>query len=145
MHRCAATHPPSPSQAPPPLPCLQLERTLLCGLSPYQSALVDQVRRSLRGAAAGSGLGGCSGSSSIEGRSLAPASSSVNTTVINNSFMELRNICNHPFISRLHPEFGEALLPPCPLPPLVTLAGKMELLDRCLLKLHATNHKVRSC
>jgi hypothetical protein len=39
--------------------------------------------------------------------------------------------------SRLHPEFGEELMAPSPLPPLLRLCGKMELLDRLLLKLQA--------
>lgn len=31
---------------------------------------------------------------------------------INNTVMELRTICNHPFLSRLHPEHGEDRLTP---------------------------------
>lgn len=43
-----------------------------------------------------------------------------------------------PTRSRLHPEYGEELLPSCPLPAVLRLSGKMELLDRLLLKLRAT-------
>ncbi|GIL98877.1 hypothetical protein Vretimale_4210, partial [Volvox reticuliferus] len=46
------------------------------------------------------------------------------------------------FISKLHPDLGESSLPPSAqrhfgLPPLVTLCGKMDLLDRLLVRLHA--------
>lgn len=46
--------------------------------------------------------------------------------------------------SRLHPEGGEALLPvhPQKLPPEVSLCGKMDVLDRMLVKLIAAGHKV---
>ncbi|KAK9820162.1 hypothetical protein WJX72_006943 [[Myrmecia] bisecta] len=61
---------------------------------------------------------------------------------INNTAMELRNICNHPLLSRLHPEGGERSLPGHVLPAEVRLSGKLELLDRVLVKLHAAGHKV---
>ncbi len=49
--------------------------------------------------------------------------------------------------SKLHPPGGESLLDPAAeapggLPPVVTLCGKMDLLDRLLVRLHATKHKV---
>lgn len=49
--------------------------------------------------------------------------------------------------SKLHPPGGESLLDPTVeapggLPPVVTLCGKMDLLDRLLVRLHATKHKV---
>lgn len=90
-----------------------------------------------------------------------------------NSLMEMRNICNHPFIrcehafavvhagtggrhcsratfhpvqyrSALHVSGAEASLPPHPagLPPEVSLCAKVELLDRCLLRLRAGGHRV---
>ena len=44
--------------------------------------------------------------------------------------------------SRLHPEGAEALLAAGTLPPVVRMAGKLEVLDRLLLRLHAGGHKV---
>ncbi|KAI3433655.1 hypothetical protein D9Q98_003464 [Chlorella vulgaris] len=61
---------------------------------------------------------------------------------VNNVLMEMRNVCNHPLISRLHPEGSEAALPPHSLPAEVRLCGKLELLDRVLVKLKAGGHKV---
>lgn len=77
---------------------------------------------------------------------------SVPLKAVNNTVMELRNICNHPFISRLHPPHAEdgllagatgATGTGTSLPPLVSLCGKLEVLDRVLVKLAATGHKVR--
>ena len=44
--------------------------------------------------------------------------------------------------SRLHPDGAEALLAVGTLPPVVRMAGKLEVLDRLLLQLHAGGHKV---
>ena len=46
--------------------------------------------------------------------------------------------------SQLHPEGGESQLPAHPqkLPPEVSLCGKMDVLDRILVKLIAAGHKV---
>lgn len=61
---------------------------------------------------------------------------------VNNSVMELRKICNHPFLSWLHPEGPEALLPPHPLPAALRLCGKLAVLDSLLIKLCTAGHKV---
>ena len=61
---------------------------------------------------------------------------------VNNSMVELRNICNHPFLSRLHPEGSEALLLPHPLPAALRLCGKLAVLDDLLTKLCGAGHKV---
>ncbi|KAK9908903.1 hypothetical protein WJX75_004497 [Coccomyxa subellipsoidea] len=61
---------------------------------------------------------------------------------VNNSVMELRKICNHPFLSWLHPEGSEALLPPHPLPAALRLCGKLAVLDSLLIKLCTAGHKV---
>ncbi|KAJ2852633.1 ATP-dependent DNA helicase Snf21, partial [Coemansia erecta] len=58
----------------------------------------------------------------------------------NNTIVQLRKICNHPFVfeqveSRINPHGGNNSL-------LYRTAGKFELLDRVLSKLLATNHKV---
>ena len=63
---------------------------------------------------------------------------------VSNSVMELRNICNHPFLSRLHPEGSESLLPPHPLPASLRLCGKLAVLDSLLTKLTAAGHKART-
>lgn len=64
---------------------------------------------------------------------------------VNNSMAELRNISNHPFLSRLHPEGSELLLPPHPLPAALRVCGKLAVLDSLLTKLCAAGHKVCSC
>ncbi|KAL4430828.1 hypothetical protein ABPG75_006084 [Micractinium tetrahymenae] len=90
--------------------------------SPYQQALFRLMQQELQRSAAGGGKGILKG--------------------VNNVLMEMRNVCNHPLISRLHAEGAEtALLPHC-LPPEVRLCGKLELLDRLLVKLRAGGHKV---
>ena len=103
---------------------------------------------------------------------------------VHNSVMELRNFCNHPYLSQLHAEEvccfllihfvmlvfhrmkvgGQGyclvfvglliflvifvclqvdnLIPKHYLPPIVRLCGKLEMLDRLLPKLKATNHRV---
>eukprot|EP00955_Chlamydomonas_euryale_P078339 363132-Chlamydomonas_euryale.AAC.19 len=55
---------------------------------------------------------------------------------------ELRNICNHPFLSRLHVQNSEFGLPDGNLPAFISLSGKMDMLDRTLMKLHEQHHKV---
>ena len=95
------------------------ERLLTCAPSAYQSYLFQAVRRQL----SQKGKKGIS---------------------INNVLMELRNICNHPMLSKLHPEGGERrhLSPHHHVPAEVRLCSKLELLDRVLVKLHASKHKV---
>ncbi|KAK9844050.1 hypothetical protein WJX81_003008 [Elliptochloris bilobata] len=56
--------------------------------------------------------------------------------------MELRNICNHPLLSRLHAPGGEHALGAHPLPPALRVCGKLATLDRVLLKLTAAGQKV---
>ena len=97
---------------------------MLCPASAYQRALCGIVEQSLlRGGGSGGGGGG-----GVRG--------------VSNSLMELRNICNHPFLSRLHPPGGEHELRAHALPPALRLCGKLAVLDRLLLKLTAAGHKV---
>lgn len=58
----------------------------------------------------------------------------------NNALQQLRKICNHPFVFRevenvINPSHESNEL-------LYRVSGKVELLDRILQKLQATNHKV---
>ncbi|KAF6263561.1 SNF2 family N-terminal domain-containing protein [Scenedesmus sp. NREL 46B-D3] len=92
------------------------EVVLRCRLGPYQSALYDLVKSKLR-EEEGGGAGGVKG--------------------INNTVMELRNICNHPLLSKLHPDFGEDLLQHqlagsggVRLPAVLRLSCKVDLLDQ---------------
>ncbi|KAJ4954461.1 hypothetical protein NE237_011244 [Protea cynaroides] len=96
----------------------KIERLVRCEASAYQKLLMKRVEENL----------GSIGSS--KGRS------------VHNSVMELRNICNHPYISQLHAELVNTLIPRHYLPPLVRLCGKLEMLDRLLPKLKATDHRV---
>lgn len=68
--------------------CLQSEVILRCGLSPYQSALYDTVKAALRAERAkdkqGQGPGAVAAARGVKG--------------VNNTVMELRNICNHPML-----------------------------------------------
>ena len=88
-----------------------------CQMAPYQEALCEIVAKSSQE----KGLRGVS---------------------IHNSVMELRNICNHPFISRLHVPGSEGGLPRHPLPPRARTCGKLEVLDRVLCRLRSSNHRV---
>lgn len=96
----------------------KIERLVRCEASAYQKLLMKRVRENL----------GSLGNS--KGRS------------VHNTVMELRNICNHPYLSQLHAEEVDSLIPRHYLPPLVRLCGKLEMLDRLLPKLKATNHRV---
>ena len=99
---------------------VQVERLVLCPASAYQRALCGIVEQGLlRGGSSGGVVRG-----------------------VSNSLMELRNICNHPFLSRLHPPGGEHELCAHALPPALRLCGKLAVLDRLLLKLTAAGHKV---
>eukprot|EP00775_Hariotina_reticulata_P012417 gene12417-12553_t len=131
------------------------EVVLRCPLGAYQSALYDMVRRNLR-AETGAGSNNCSEGNS-QRRCSSTNSCNVSVKGVNNTMMELRNICNHPLLSKLHPEYGEDLVkdpsPPVssdgapaatePTPPAVLrLSSKVDLLDQVLVRLAAGGHKV---
>ena len=98
------------------------EILLSCRPSPYQSALLQLLTKQLEG------------SQGVRG--------------VNNTFMEMKTICNHPLLSRLHVSGTEHCLLDATqhashfVPLEVRLCGKMEVLDRALLKLKSNNHKV---
>ncbi|KAJ4968716.1 hypothetical protein NE237_015417 [Protea cynaroides] len=96
----------------------KIERLVRCEASAYQKLLMKRVEENL----------GSMGNS--KGRS------------VHNSVMELRNICNHPYLSHLHAEEVDSLIPEHYLPSIVRLCGKLEMLDRLLPKLKATDHRV---
>ncbi|KAG1334177.1 chromatin structure-remodeling complex protein SYD-like [Cocos nucifera] len=96
----------------------KIERLIRCEASAYQKLLMKRVEENL----------GVIGN---------PRARSVH-----NSVMELRNICNHPYLSQLHAEEVDSLLPKHYLPTIVRLCGKLEMLDRLLPKLKATDHRV---
>lgn len=62
---------------------------------------------------------------------------------VNNVVMELRTICNHPFLSHLHVPGSESMLGAHALPPEVRVCGKLDMLDRLLIKLLERGHKVQ--
>ncbi|KAJ4823533.1 hypothetical protein Tsubulata_048213, partial [Turnera subulata] len=98
----------------------KIERLIRCEASAYQKLLMKRVEENL----------GSIGN---------PKARSVH-----NSVMELRNICNHPYLSQLHAEEAcvDNMIPKHFLPPIVRLCGKLEMLDRLLPKLKATDHRV---
>ncbi|XP_010247117.1 PREDICTED: chromatin structure-remodeling complex protein SYD isoform X2 [Nelumbo nucifera] len=96
----------------------KIERLVRCEASAYQKLLMKRVEDNL----------GSIGNS--KGRS------------VHNSVMELRNICNHPYLSQLHADEVDSFIPKHYLPPIVRLCGKLEMLDRLLPKLKATDHRV---
>ncbi|GAB4851223.1 hypothetical protein Ancab_030519 [Ancistrocladus abbreviatus] len=96
----------------------KIERLVRCEASAYQKLLMKRVEDNL----------GALGNSKAR--------------AVHNSVIELRNICNHPYISQLHAEEVDQFIPKHFLPPLVRLCGKLEMLDRLLPKLKATNHRV---
>ncbi|XP_021727762.1 chromatin structure-remodeling complex protein SYD-like isoform X8 [Chenopodium quinoa] len=96
----------------------KIERLVRCEASAYQKLLMKRVEENL----------GALGMSKAR--------------AVHNSVMELRNICNHPYLSQLHAEEVDSYIPKHFLPPIVRLCGKLEMLDRLLPKLKATNHRV---
>ncbi|CAM6103240.1 unnamed protein product [Calypogeia fissa] len=99
----------------------KIERLVRCEASGYQKLLMKHVKEK---------LGSLTSLGSSKGRS------------IQNTVMELRNICNHPYISHLHTDEVESMMPEHFLPPIVRLCGKLEMLDRILPKLKAANHRI---
>ncbi|GFZ20673.1 P-loop containing nucleoside triphosphate hydrolases superfamily protein [Actinidia rufa] len=95
----------------------KIERLVRCEASAYQKLLMKRVEDNL----------GAIGTS--KGRS------------VHNSVIELRNICNHPYLSQLHAEQVHDFVPKHYLPNMVRLCGKLEMLDRLLPKLKATDHR----
>ncbi|CAA0833462.1 Chromatin structure-remodeling complex protein SYD, partial [Striga hermonthica] len=96
----------------------KIERLIRCEASAYQKLLMKRVEDNL----------GAIGTSKAR--------------TVHNSVMELRNICNHPYLSQLHVEEVHDLIPNHYLPNIVRLCGKLEMLDRLLPKLKATDHRV---
>ncbi|KAL5199384.1 hypothetical protein ABZP36_020587 [Zizania latifolia] len=96
----------------------KIERLVRCEASAYQKLLMTRVEENLGGIGA------------------------VKVRSVHNSVMELRNICNHPYLSHLHVEEIEGYLPRHYLPSILRLCGKLEMLDRLLPKLKATGHRV---
>ncbi|XP_042967080.1 uncharacterized protein LOC122300466 isoform X2 [Carya illinoinensis] len=96
----------------------KIERLIRCEASAYQKLLMKRVEENL----------GSIGASKAR--------------TVHNSVMELRNICNHPYLSQLHAEEVDTLIPKHYLPPIIRLCGKLEMLDRLLPKLKATDHRV---
>ncbi|RZC04584.1 chromatin structure-remodeling complex protein SYD-like isoform X1 [Glycine soja] len=96
----------------------KIERLIRCEASSYQKLLMKRVEENL----------GSIGNSKARS--------------VHNSVMELRNICNHPYLSQLHAEEVDNFVPKHYLPPIIRLCGKLEMLDRLLPKLKATDHRV---
>ncbi|KAL4298422.1 hypothetical protein GQ457_12G004980 [Hibiscus cannabinus] len=96
----------------------KIERLVRCEASAYQKLLMKRVEENL----------GAIGNSKARS--------------VHNSVMELRNICNHPYLSQLHVEEVDSLVPQHYLPPIIRLCGKLEMLDRLLPKLKATDHRI---
>ncbi|MED6121682.1 hypothetical protein PIB30_032451 [Stylosanthes scabra] len=96
----------------------KIERLVRCEASAYQKLLMKRVEENL----------GSIGSTKARS--------------VHNSVMELRNICNHPYLSQLHAEEVDNFIPKHYLPPIIRLCGKLEMLDRILPKLKAADHRV---
>ncbi|CAL0330680.1 unnamed protein product [Lupinus luteus] len=96
----------------------KIERLIRCEASAYQKLLMKRVEENL----------GAFGSSKARS--------------VHNSVMELRNICNHPYLSQLNSDEVDNYIPKHYLPPIIRLCGKLEMLDRLLPKLKATDHRV---
>ncbi|MED6205469.1 hypothetical protein PIB30_018071 [Stylosanthes scabra] len=96
----------------------KIERLIRCEASAYQKLLMKRVEENL----------GSIGTTKVRS--------------VHNSVMELRNICNHPYLSQLHAEEVDHFIPKHYLPPIIRLCGKLETLDRLLPKLKATDHRV---
>ncbi|KAI8372913.1 SNF2 family N-terminal domain-containing protein [Radiomyces spectabilis] len=101
----------------------KIERVVKCKLSALQARLYSQMKKH---GVLFTGGNGKSGRTSIKG--------------LNNTIMQLRKICNHPFVF----EEVERTINPFQLSNelLYRTSGKFELLDRLLPKLKATGHRV---
>ncbi|KAL9547030.1 hypothetical protein MBANPS3_006372 [Mucor bainieri] len=106
----------------------KVERVIKCKLSALQTTLYQQLKHSRA-------LGLTA--STQQQQQYSPSTA---VTRLNNILMQLRKVCNHPFVfdgveSALNPKGkSNALLYRC--------SGKFELLDRMLPKLHRTGHRV---
>jgi len=100
------------------------EVLIRCHMGAYQRMLYDMVL--------GRVLAGADGDGCAKGRVVS----------VNNQLMELRTICNHPFLSRLHSACDEELCGAHPASSLLRHCGKLEVLDRLLGKLRAGGHRV---
>ncbi|XP_024543984.1 uncharacterized protein LOC9654887 [Selaginella moellendorffii] len=96
----------------------KIERLVRCEASAYQRLLMKRVKEKMGGI----------GHAKVRS--------------VQNTVMELRNICNHPYLSHVHTEEAESLLPSHYLPTVIRLCGKLEMLDRILPKLKKSNHRV---
>ncbi|CAI9299634.1 unnamed protein product [Lactuca saligna] len=96
----------------------KIERLVRCESSAYQKILMQRVEDNM-------GAFGATKSRSVH-----------------NSVVELRNICNHPYLSQLHTEQVHDFIPKHFLPNVIRFCGKLEMLDRLLPKLKATDHRV---
>ncbi|KAI7726311.1 hypothetical protein M8C21_012286, partial [Ambrosia artemisiifolia] len=97
----------------------KIERLVRCEASAYQKLLMQRVDDNL----------GAFGVSKAR--------------AVHNSVVELRNICNHPYISQLHnEEVVHEFVPKHYLPNIIRFCGKLEMLDRLLPKLKATDHRI---
>ena len=114
------------------------EILLRCTMPPYQRHLYNCVLNRVATAVAGPAAGGDDGASC----STAGAGGGGRSVRVANALMELRTVCNHPFLSKLHNPADEAVCGPHPVIPLVRHCAKLELLDRVLSKMHATGHRV---
>ncbi|PXF49007.1 Transcription regulatory protein SNF2 [Gracilariopsis chorda] len=94
----------------------KVELVLKCDMSVWQKVLYRQLQRRV-------GVSGGSGNVGIRS--------------FNNMVMQLKKVCNHPYLFYLEEELMS-------LPPefLIRVSGKFELLDHCLRKLKRSGHRV---
>ncbi|ORX62925.1 hypothetical protein DM01DRAFT_1278273 [Hesseltinella vesiculosa] len=104
----------------------KIERVIKCKLSPLQSKIYSQIKKN--------------GVIVTRGDDIqAGGSKSGGVRTLNNTIMQLRKVCNHPFVfdeveDELNPSRTSNEL-------LFRVSGKFELLDRMLPKLAQTGHK----
>ncbi|BDA42833.1 ATP-dependent helicase BRM [Coccomyxa sp. Obi] len=90
-------------------------------MAPFQSILYNWVK--------------ASGTLRLDPEGPMPGSTIRTYASLNNKCMELRKVCNHPCLSYPPPYHYDAAM-------LVRRCGKFEVLDRMLVKFHATGHRV---
>ncbi|KAI8061744.1 SNF2 family N-terminal domain-containing protein [Gongronella butleri] len=104
----------------------KIERVIKCKLSPLQSKIYSQLKKHGVILTGGGEVGAGGKSSAIKS--------------LNNTIMQLRKVCNHPFVfdeveNDINPDRQSNEL-------LFRVSGKFELLDRMLPKLTQTGHRV---
>eukprot|EP00301_Raphidiophrys_heterophryoidea_P025290 c8452_g1_i1.p1 GENE.c8452_g1_i1~~c8452_g1_i1.p1 ORF type:complete len:1079 (-),score=318.70 c8452_g1_i1:54-3248(-) len=91
------------------------EHVIRCAISGWQTVLYDQIQKKAL-------------------RTVDPTSNRLRVSTLNNTLVQLRKVCNHPFLISNEYQYSNDEL--------IRSSGKFDLLNKILPKLLRTNHKV---